>query len=398
VNGTGFFIFKEVFYMFIADKIHLRIPGPTPIPPAVQAAMNKPMIGHRSQEASTLINNVSKRLKPFFGTEQTPLLFSSSGTSVLEAAVVNTVQPGEEVLVVVTGVFGDRFAKIATEYGAVVRRLDIPWGQAAKSSDLQQALKKFPNVKAIFLTQCETSTGVLNPIGELSKTAREHTDALIIVDAVSSLGAVEFAMDNWGVDITVAGSQKAFMLPAGLAFAAISKRAWNVIETNANAKFYLDFKRYRDSIAKGTTPFTPAVSLLFGLDAALTMLEQEGLTNIFTRHKRMQQMTRSAMRALDLPLMANDEDASPTVTSIRAAENWDSEVVRSDLKKMGIVVAGGQQHLKGNIFRIGHMGYCDPLDLLPVFAAIELSLKKQHVPITLGTALQAAEEVLATYV
>lgn len=384
--------------MFLADKIHLRIPGPTPIPPAVQAAMNKPMIGHRSQEATALINSVSERLKPFFGTNQTPLLFSSSGTSVLEAAVVNTVQPGEEALVVVTGVFGDRFAKILTEYGAVVRRLDIPWGEAAKPAELEQALQQFPQVKAVFFTQCETSTGVLNPIGVLSQVVRKHSNALVIVDAVSSLGAVEFAMDNWGVDITVAGSQKAFMLPAGLAFAAISDRAWDVIETNTNPKFYLDFKRYRDNLAKGTTPFTPAVSLLFGLDAALTLLEQEGLEHTFTRHEMMKQVTRSAMRALELPLMTNDKDASPTVTSIYAAENWDSEVVRSDLKKMGIIVAGGQQNLKGNIFRIGHMGYCDPLDLLPVFAAIEISLKKQQVPITLGTALQAAEEVLATYV
>ncbi|WP_037463627.1 pyridoxal-phosphate-dependent aminotransferase family protein [Shimazuella kribbensis] len=384
--------------MFIANKINLRIPGPTPIPPAVQAAMNKPMIGHRSKEASTLISEVSERLKPFFGTNESPLLFSGSGTSVLEAAVVNTVQPEEEVLVVVTGVFGDRFAKILTEYGATVRRYDVDWGKTPDPDALKKILQQHPNIKAVFFTQCETSTGVLNPIDKLSPIVKEFSNALIIVDAVSSLGAVPFEMNDWNVDITVAGSQKALMIPAGLAFAAVSQNAWNVIEQNKNPKFYLDFKRYRDNLLKGTTPFTPAVSLLFGLQAALELLEEEGLAQVFNRHEIMKQMTRSALRALSLPLMTNDTDASPTVTSVYQADGWDSEAVRSDLKKMGIVIAGGQQHLKGKIFRIGHMGYCDPLDILPVLSAIEISLKKQNVSLSLGTALQAAEEVLSNHV
>jgi aspartate aminotransferase-like enzyme len=384
--------------MFIANKINLRIPGPTPIPPAVQTAMNKPMIGHRSKEASTLISEVSERLKPLFGTNEAPLLFSGSGTSVLEAAVVNTVQPEEEVLVVVTGVFGDRFAKILTEYGATVRRYDVEWGKTPEPDTLKKTLQKFPNIKAVFFTQCETSTGVLNPIDKLSPMVKEFSNALVIVDAVSSLGAVPSEMNDWGVDITVAGSQKALMIPAGLAFAAISPNAWKVIEKNKNPKFYLDFKRYRDNLLKGTTPFTPAVSLLFGLHAALELLEEEGLSQVFQRHQIMKQMTRSAIHALSLPLMTNDEDASPTVTSVYQADGWDSETVRSDLKKMGIVIAGGQQHLKGKIFRIGHMGYCDPLDILPVLSAIEISLKKQNVSLSLGTALQAAEEVLYSHV
>jgi aspartate aminotransferase-like enzyme len=384
--------------MFIANKINLRIPGPTPIPPAVQAAMNKPMIGHRSSEASILIKEVSERLKPFFGTTESPLLFTSSGTSVLEAAVINTVQPKEEALVVVTGVFGDRFTKILTEYGVTVKRLDVEWGKTPDPNAVKTMLHQHPNIKAVFFTQCETSTGVLNPIDKLACIVKEHSDALIIVDAVSSLGAVPFEMDKWGVDITVAGSQKAFMIPAGLAFAAISQKAWKVIEENKNPKFYLDFKRYRDNLIKGTTPFTPAVSLLFGLQAALELLEQEGLTQVFKRHEVMKKLTRSAIRALHLPLMTSDEDASPTVTSVCQADDWDSETIRSDLKNMGIVIAGGQQHLKGKIFRIGHMGYCDPLDILPVLSAIEISLKKQNVSLSFGTALQAAEEVLSTYV
>ncbi|MCH5584296.1 alanine--glyoxylate aminotransferase family protein [Shimazuella sp. AN120528] len=384
--------------MFIANKINLRIPGPTPIPPAVQAAMNKPMIGHRSGEASTLINEVSERLKPFFGTNEPPLLFTGSGTSVLEAAVINTVQPKEEAIVVVTGVFGDRFAKILTEYGVTVKRLDVEWGKTPEPEAVKNMLKQNPNAKAVFFTQCETSTGVLNPIDKLAPIVKEHSDALVIVDAVSSLGAVPFEMDQWGVDITVAGSQKALMIPAGLAFAAVSQKAWKVIEENKNPKFYLDFRRYRDNLIKGTTPFTPAVSLLFGLDASLELLEQEGLPKIFKRHEVMKEMTRSAIRALSLPLMTSDQDASPTVTSVYQADGWNSESLRSDLKNMGIVIAGGQQHLKGKIFRIGHMGYCDPLDVLPVLSAIEISLKKQNVALSFGTAIQAAEEVLSTYV
>lgn len=384
--------------MFIANKINLRIPGPTPIPPAVQAAMNKPMIGHRSNEASTLIKKISERLKPFFGTTESPLLFTGSGTSVLEAAVINTVQPKEEALVVVTGVFGDRFTKILTEYDVTVRRLDVEWGKTPNPNAVKNILEQYPNIKAVFFTHCETSTGVLNPIENLAAVVREQSDALIIVDAVSSLGAVPFEMDQWGVDITVAGSQKALMIPAGLAFAAISQKAWQVIENNKNPKFYLDFKRYRDNLIKGTTPFTPAVSLLFGLGAALELLEQEGLPQVFKRHEVMKEMTRNAIRALSLPLMTSDEDASPTVTSVYQADGWDSETIRSDLKNMGIVIAGGQQHLKGKIFRIGHMGYCDPLDIVPVLTAIEISLKKQKVSVTLGTAIQAAEEVLSANV
>lgn len=385
--------------MFIAKKLQLRIPGPTPIPPQVQTAMQQPMIGHRSGEASQMIKDVSQRLKAIFGTNETPLIFTSSGTSVLEAAVVNTIQPSEEALVVVTGAFGDRFAKILTEYGAVVRRLDVEWGTTPTTETLTTSLQQYPNVKAVFFTHCETSTGVLNPIEKLAPIVHTHSDAFIIVDAVSSLGAVPFEMDAWGVDIVVTGSQKALMLPSGLAFAAISQRAWKVIEANQNPKFYLDFIRYRDSLAKGSTPFTPAVSLLFGLDAALSLIEEEGLEHIFQRHEVMKKLTRAGLKAIGLPLMTSEDDGSPTVTSVRQEDGvWESETLRSHLKQMGIVIAGGQQHLAGKIFRIGHMGYCDPLDLLPVLSAIEISLKKQNYSIKLGTALQAAEEVLLNYV
>lgn len=381
--------------MPLADKTHLRIPGPTPIPPRVQWAMNQPMIGHRSEECSRLVEENSRRLQPVFGTRQPVLIITGSGTSALEAAVVNAVAPGEEAAVVVTGVFGDRFAKIVSRYGITLRRLDIPWGEACQPDALADFLQQHPRVKAVFLTYCETSTGVLNPIAELTRTVHQHSDALVIVDGVSCLGAVDCRMDEWDVDIMVTGSQKALMLPPGLAFIAASERAWEMIEQNPRSRFYLDLVTYRDNLAKQTTPFTPAVSLLFGLKEVLNLIEEEGLEAIVERHRLMMLMTRAGIRALGLELLVQDAYASPTVTAVKGGEHLDVEAFRKELRQLGVIVAGGQQHLKGRIFRIGHMGYCDPLDVLTVFNAVELALFRMGVPIELGTAVKASEEVWA---
>lgn len=385
--------------MAFAEKFHLRIPGPTPIPPRIQQAMAQPMIGHRSGDASKLICECSDRLKSVFGTKQNPLLLSSSGTSALEAAVINTVAPGEEAIVVVTGAFGDRFAKIVERYGFTCHRLDIPWGQACDPETLQSFVKKHPQARAVFLTYCETSTGVLNPIDQLAKVVHEHSDALVIVDAVSCLGAVPSQMDKWGIDILVTGSQKAMMLPPGLALAAVSERAWYVIEKNPAPRFYLDLLAYKKNLEKDTTPFTPAVSLLFGLQEALNMLEDEGLENVFKRHQLLKMMTRAGVRALGLELMTTEQDASPTVTSIHGGKGaWESEDLRKALRQLQVVVAGGQQHLKGKIFRIGHMGYCDALDIFTTLSALELALKQIGVSVELGAGIKAAQEVYINHV
>jgi aspartate aminotransferase-like enzyme len=381
--------------MPLTDKTHLRIPGPTPIPPRVQWAMNQPMIGHRSGECSRLVVENSRRLQPVFGTDQPVLIVTGSGTSALEAAVVNAVAPGEEAAVIVTGAFGDRFAKIVTRYGITLRRLDIPWGEACQPEVLAEFLQQHPQVKAVFLTYCETSTGVLNPIRELTRTVHQHSDALVIVDGVSCLGAVDCRMDEWGVDIMVTGSQKALMLPPGLAFIAVSDRAWEVIERNPRSRFYLDLIAYRDNLTKQTTPYTPAVSLLFGLKEVLNLIEEEGLPAIVARHRLMMEMSRAGIRALGLELLAPDAFASPTVTAVKGGGKLDVEAFRKELRQIGVVVAGGQQHLKGKIFRIGHMGYCDPLDVLTVFNAIELALFRLGVPVELGSAVKACEEVWA---
>lgn len=374
--------------------LHLRIPGPTPIPPEVQQAMSQPMLGHRSQACSAIIRDASERLKLIFGTSEQPLIFTSSGTSVLEAAVINTLSAGDEALVVVTGAFGDRFAKIIDQYGFTLHRLDVEWGKACDPDQLREALEKHPKTKAVFFTYCETSTGVLNPIQALTETVKQHSDALVIVDGVSCLGAVPCEMDQWGVDIMITGSQKALMLPPGLAFAAVSQRAWDIIEQNPTPRFYLDLRSYRDKLKNDTTPFTPAVSLLFGLSASLGLIEQEGFEQTIQRHELMKEMTRAAIRALGLELMTRDEDASPTVTSIHGGgQAWSSEAIRKELAKINVVVAGGQQHLKGKIFRIGHMGYCQPLDVCTVISAVEYACVKAGVPIEIGQGVKAAQEV-----
>jgi aspartate aminotransferase-like enzyme len=377
----------------LPDQKILRIPGPTPIPPSVTRTMSQPMIGHRSEDFKQIIANVAPRLKPIFGTEQDVFILTGSGTSGLETAIVNTLSEGDEVLVLVTGAFGDRFVKISETYRLKTHCIESTWGEAIDSVKVEEYLKQHPQIKAVFATYCETSTAVLNPIEELGEVVRHSSNALFIVDGVSCVGAVQTQMDKWGIDILVSGSQKAFMLPTGLAFVAVSERAWHIIEENKQPRFYLDLKKYKKSLAEDSTPFTPAVSLVLGLEQVLNLIEEEGFEEVIRRHKLMKEMTRAACRALDLPLLTSDEAASPTVTAIRP-KHFKADALRSFLKKeFGITLAGGQQHLKGEIFRIGHMGYCSPLDVLQCISAIELGLAKLQDHVELGKGTAAAQEV-----
>jgi aspartate aminotransferase-like enzyme len=370
----------------------LRIPGPTPIPPQVERAMQKPMVGHRSGDFSKLFAETAKRLRNVFQTENEVMILAGSGTAGLEAAVANTVTPGDTVLVCTAGNFGERFVKIAKTYGANVLTVEAEWGQAIDPLEVAATLKEHPEIKVVFATHSETSTGVLHNI----KAIAEHvakTDALLVVDAVSSLGAVELPMDEWGLDIVVTGSQKAFMLPAGLCFLACSQKAWEVIEKNDAPRFYFDLRAYRKQLAANTTPYTPAVSLLFGLAEVIQMIESEGLDKIFARHLTMQKMVRAGIKALGLPLFCADDVASPTVTSITSDGTFDCENLRKIMRQdFNIAVAGGQGHLKGKIFRIGHMGYATPLDMLQVLSALEIALVKAGANITLGSGVRAAQE------
>jgi len=377
----------------LADYQILRIPGPSPIPPSVLRAMNQTMIGHRGQETKELLQRIKPRLKPIFGTNQDILLLAGTGTAGLETAVVNTVNPGDEVLVIVTGAFGDRFAKICDTYKIKVHCYDVEWGKAVEPNQIKAFLEEHSNIKAVFATYCETSTGVLNPIQSLAKVVHDHSNALLIVDGVSCVGGVESKMDEWGIDILVTGSQKALMLPAGLTFIAASENAWKVIEQNKQPRFYLDLRKYRKSLREDSTPFTPALSLLFGLEQALNLLEEEGLASIYKRHETMKNMTRGAFKALNIPLLTSDEAASPTVTAIKP-EDFDAEILRKQLKQeFNISFAGGQQHLKGKIFRIGHMGYCSPADILQIIGIVEIGLKKMGKPIELGQGIRKAQEI-----
>ena len=377
----------------LPDQQLLRIPGPSPIPPSVGRAMSQPMIGHRGKETSTMLATIKPKLRKVFGTSQDVTIITGSGTAGLEAAVVNIVQPGDEVLVVVTGAFGERFSKICNTYNITIHQYDVEWGQALNPTDIKRYVQDHPKIKAVFSTYCETSTGILNPIKELAKEVREVSEALIVIDGVSCVGGVETKMDEWGIDLMVTGSQKAFMLPAGLTFIAASERAWKVIETNTQPRFYLDLKRYRDNLLKDTTPFTPALSLLFGLEQVLNLMEEEGLNEVYARHRLMMNMTRAAFKALDIPLLTSDADASPTVTAIQPVD-FDAEAFRKVIKKeFGLSVAGGQQHLSGKIFRIGHMGYCSPADVLQTISLMEIGLVMVGKEIELGKGTAAAQQV-----
>ncbi|TQR19355.1 pyridoxal-phosphate-dependent aminotransferase family protein [Psychrobacillus vulpis] len=377
----------------LQDQTILRIPGPSPIPPSVQRAMNQTMIGHRGKETSQMLKNIAPGLKRVFGTEQEVAIIAGSGTAGLETAVVNVVKPSDEVLVVVTGAFGDRFTKICQAYNIKTHVLNVEWGKALNPDEVKAYLVEHPKVKVVFSTYCETSTGVLNPIDILAKAVREVSEALVVVDGVSCVGGVETKMDDWGIDVMVTGSQKAFMLPAGLTFVAASERAWTVIEENEQPRFYLHLKKYRDNLLKDTTPFTPALSLLFGLEKVLNLIEAEGLENVYARHELLKKMTRAAFKAINIPLLTTDEDASPTVTAVQP-EDFDAEEFRKILKQeFAISIAGGQQHLTGKIFRIGHMGYCSPADVLQIISAVEIALKKIGKDIELGKATAAAQQV-----
>lgn len=380
--------------MLFDEKVHLHIPGPSPVPPQVQRAMARPMIGHRSGDFSKLLTRLAEEARTLFQTTGDVLTLTGSGTAGMEACVAGVVSPGDEVLVLVSGVFGERWAKIAQAYGAKVSRLDVRWGMPIDPHQVAVKLAENPRFKAVFATQNETSTSVANDIGAIGAYVAK-TDAVFVVDCVSSLGGMDFRMDEWQVDLAVAGSQKCLMLPPGLALVAVSEKAWKVIEGTRSSRFYLDLVAYRDQLRKATTPYTPAVSLYFGLEAALTLLFEEGLENSFRRHDLMKRLTRRAMKALGLSLLAEDAWASPTVTGVWAPDGLNPDDFRAKLKKRyGVVLAGGQKDLTGKIFRIGHMGYTTPYDLLGVVAAVELGLKESGHPVTLGQGVAAAQAEL----
>lgn len=354
----------------------LMIPGPTPVPEKVLLSLAKHPIGHRSGDFSKVIAEINQGLKWLHQTQNEILSLTVSGTGAMEAGMINFLSPGDRVLVGVNGKFGDRWAQIAEVFGLQTERISAEWGQALNPEEFRTKLEADTNkeIKAVIITHSETSTGVLNDLETINKHVKAHGEALIIVDAVTSLGAYNLPIDELGLDVVASGSQKGYMIPPGLGFICVSDKAWKAYENSEFPRFYMDLGKYKKANAKDSSPFTPPVNLMFGLQTALQMMQREGLDNIFARHQRLTQASRAAAKAMGLKLFAPDNAASTAVTAIEPAP-IDAEKIRSMIKqKYDIALAGGQDHLKGKVFRIGHLGFVSDRDLLTVISCLEATL------------------------
>jgi aspartate aminotransferase-like enzyme len=380
------------------NKLMLMIPGPTPVPEPVLLAMAKHPIGHRSADFGKIMAEVTEGLKWLHQTQNDVLILAASGTGAMEAGIVNFLSPGDRVLVGSNGKFGDRWAKVCEVYGLTVDRITAEWGKPLDSNEFKTRLEAdtAKEIKAVILTHSETSTGVLNDLETINGYIKAH-GALSIVDTVTSLGACNVPIDAWGLDVVASGSQKGYMLPPGLGFVSVSAKAWEAYATAKLPRFYLDLGKYKKDAAKNSTPFTPPVNMFYGLQVALKMMQAEGLEAIFARHHRHTQATRAAMKALGLPLYAPDNAASPAITAVAVAPlGIDAEQIRSVVKKrFDILLAGGQDHLKGQVFRIGHLGFVCDRDILTAVSAIEAALQEiNYENLVPGAGVSAAAKVL----
>ncbi|MCL2615439.1 MAG: alanine--glyoxylate aminotransferase family protein [Dehalococcoidia bacterium] len=356
---------------------NLRIPGPTPCPPEVLAAMGRQMVNHRGSEFQKTVLSVTDKLKKLFLTQNDVFLLTGSGTGGLEAAVVNSFSPGDKVLSVSIGVFGDRLANIAKTFGADVTVLKSEWGKAADTAVIKAALDNDPSIKAVMVTHNETSTGVTNDLKAISETIKPY-DKLFVVDAISSIGSIALPVDEWGIDVMVTGAQKSWMVPPGIAMVALSAKAWNANAAAKTPRFYWDFARAKKTLANGgQTPWTPAVSVISALDVSLTMMIDEGLDNIIARHIKLGKMTREGIKALGLKLFADEAYASNTVTAVLGSDGLDPKTLNKIMREeYDIVLSGGQMDLDGKIFRIGHLGWVNEKDIESVLCALKSALPK----------------------
>ena len=385
VSGNGFFYYdKEVAKMY-RFKPELRIPGPVPVPNEVSLQMAKPMINHRGAYFKEHYPKVLARLAPLFGTTNQVHMITGSGTSAMEAAVSNLVSPDTPVLCLVGGFFGNRWAELCKAYGAKLHVLDFPWDSGIDPQKVQAYLQAHPEIELIFMVHNESSTAVLNDVEAVAKARQGHS-ALLVVDAVSALGGAPCQMDAWGLDVVVSASQKCLMTPPGTAFIVFSPRAREYAQNCQASRYYFDLRLYEKYRENAETPFTPNIHNVFALEEALTMIEAEGLENVFARHRLMRDMMRAGARALGLELLVQDADASPTVTAIKYP---DADSFRARIReRYGVEFAGGQGVHANQIFRVGHMGYATPLDVLTALAVLEMDMKK------FGQATKAAQLVL----
>jgi aspartate aminotransferase-like enzyme len=373
-------------------KHYLLSPGPTPIPNEVALAMSETMIHHRTPQFNQIFDEARQGLKKLFGTKNDVLMLASSGTGAMEASVANLFSPGDKVLVINGGKFGERWLNIANAFGLNPVELKVEWGQAVKVDAVEKQLKAHADLKGVMIQASETSTTVLHPVKEIAKLTKNGP--LILVDGVTAVGVVSIPLDEWGLDVLVTGSQKAMMLPPGLGFIALSDRAWERTKQATLPRFYFDLNLERKNQQKGSGAFTPAVSLIFGARASLEMMQREGLDRVYARHARMSRATRAAATALGLKLLAPDSP-SPAATGVYLPDGIDADQVLDYLRDhMNITLAEGQDQLKGKVIRIAHVGYMGAFDVITAIAALEMVLRKFGVELPFGKGVAAAQEVL----
>ncbi|MGH7893275.1 MAG: pyridoxal-phosphate-dependent aminotransferase family protein, partial [Candidatus Binatia bacterium] len=356
-------------------KKYLLAPGPTPVPPEVLAAMSQPVIHHRTPQFAAVLAAVQHGLRELFGTKEDVLVLAASGTGAMEGAVTNLCSPGDEVIVVNGGKFGERWTKICQTYGITVREVKVEWGRAVAPQMVETALNGYPKARAVYMQASETSTCALHPVAQIAELTRRR-DTLLVVDGITAVGVLPLPMDELGIDVLVTGSQKALMLPPGLAFVALSQRAWAATERAKLPRFYFDFKRERKGVAEKSTAWTPAISLINGLAVALGMMQREGWANVHARHDRLARATRAGVQALGLALLAPDAP-SPAATAVMLPPSVDGSALFRYLRdQMHVTFAGGQDQLKGKIIRLAHLGYVGAFDIVVSIAALELALRR----------------------
>jgi aspartate aminotransferase-like enzyme len=354
--------------------------------------MAQPIIHHRTPQFQKILVEATQGLRDVFQTASDVFILASSGTGAMEAAVVNTLAAGDTALVVDSGKFGERWTELCATYGVKAEVIKVPWGQAVKPQEIASKLKSNPAIKVVFATLCETSTGVVHDIAAIGAVVKE-TQALLVVDAISGLGAIDLKTDAWSVDMVVSGSQKGLMLPPGLGFISVSKKAWKVVSSTTTPRYYFDLKKAKKAIEKNDTPFTPAITLIIALVEALKMMKQDGLTAVFARHRKMAQATRAAMQALGLTLFA-PLASSDVVTAVTVPAGVDGEkLVKTMRDTYGVTIAGGQGEMQGKIFRIAHMGFIEEFDIIAGISCLEKVLKQMGYAFDMGAGVKAAQEV-----
>ncbi len=373
-------------------KNYLLTPGPTPLPPEICAAMSRPIIHHRTPQFQEVIKEVHEGLKYIYQTKNEVFMLASSGSGAMEAAAANLCSPGDTVITVEGGKFGERWTEIARAYGINCDVIKVEWGRAVEPSAIKDKLKSNPKIKAVFATLCETSTGVATDIRAIGEIVKD-TEAVLVVDAISGLGAIDLQVDAWHCDVVVSGSQKGLMLPPGLGFISMSPKAWKVAENSKCPKYYFDLSKAKKAYDKVDTPFTPAITLIIALKEALNLMKADGLENVFSRHKKMADATRAAVKALGLELFAPGA-ASDVVTAAKVPQGIDGEkLVKAMRDTYGVTIAGGQDEMKGKLVRIAHMGYITEFDIITAISCLEKVLHQMGYKFQLGAGVKAAEEV-----